>query len=258
MESTVEQKLDALIKLQTIDSELDSLKKIRGALPDEVSDLEDEIAGYQTRVDKYNSELEGLNQEIETKKSGIKESEKLIKKYEAQQMNVRNNREYDAITKEMELQALEIQINEKRIKEAYAKIEAKKEEISSTQNIMDERTKDLESKNNELNTIIGESEDEEGKLLKEREKASKHIEERLLNSYNKIRINARNGLAVVSVKRGACGGCFNIVPPQRQADIKERKKLIVCEHCGRILADVDMSSIVEEKKPRRTTRKKKS
>lgn len=258
MESTVEQKLDALIKLQKIDSELDSLKKIRGALPDEVSDLEDEIAGYETRIEKYNGELDGLNQEIEDKKNGIKESEKLIKKYESQQMNVRNNREYDAITKEMELQTLEIQINEKRIKEAYVKIDSKKEEIESTRSLMEERGKDLESKRNELNVIVSESEDEEAKHLKEREKASKNIEERLLNSYNKIRSNARNGLAVVSVKRGACGGCFNIVPPQRQADIKERKKLIVCEHCGRILADVDMSSIVEEKKPKRTTRKKKA
>ena len=258
MESTVEQKLDALIKLQSIDSELDSLKKVRGALPDEVRDLEDEIAGYETRIEKYNGELAALEQDIEDKKTAIKESEKLIKKYEAQQMNVRNNREYDAITKETELQGLEIQINEKRIKEAYVKIESKKEEINNTKEISDERGKDLESKRKELEQIIGESEDEEGKLMKEREKASKNIEDRLLNSYNKIRENARNGLAVVSVRRGACGGCFNIVPPQRQADIKERKKIIVCEHCGRVLAGVDDVVVEEEKKPRRTTRKKKS
>ncbi len=258
MESTVEQKLDALIKLQSIDSELDSLKKVRGALPDEVRDLEDEIAGYDTRVEKYNDELAALEQNINDKKAAIKESEKLIKKYEAQQMNVRNNREYDAITKETELQGLEIQINEKRIKEAYLKIEDKKKEIEETQEISNERGKDLESKRKELDLIVGESEDEESKLGKEREKASKNIEERLLNSYNKIRNNARNGLAVVSVKRGACGGCFNIVPPQRQADIKDRKKIIVCEHCGRVLAGVDDVIVEEEKKPRRTTRKKKS
>jgi len=255
MENTVAQKLEALLKLQTIDSKLDSLKKVRGALPEEVMDLEDELAGYQTRIDKFNHELDELNQEISNRKEAIKSSESLIRKYEEQQMNVRNNREYDAITKEMELQALEIQISEKKIKEAGARIEAKNQEIEETKSLMDERTKDLEIKKKELEVITSESEDEEQSLLKSREKASKAIEYRLLLGYNKIRNNALNGLAVVIVMRGACGGCFNVVPPQRQVDIKERKKIIVCEHCGRILADVETVE-VDEKGKRKSIRKK--
>jgi len=171
-------------------------------------------------------------------------------------MNVRNNREYDAITKEIELQNLEIQISEKRIKEAYVKIDAKKEDIERTQAEMNERNKDLDTKKNELAVLTKESEEDEDKLLKDREKATKSIEERLLNSYTKLRDNARNGLAVVPVSRGACGGCFNIVPPQRQADIRESKKIIVCEHCGRILAEVtDEIETEEKKKTRRTSRR---
>lgn len=254
MESTVAKKLEALTKLQSIDSQLDELIKVRGALPEEVMDLEDEIAGYETRVNNHNSQIEELELTISNNKTAIKDAEKLIAKYEEQQMNVRNNREYDAITKEVELQQLEIQILEKRIKEAYANIEAKNEEIADTKNALEERTKDLESKKGELDNITTESKEEEDKLLKGREKASKGIEERLLLSYNKIRENVRNGLAVVPVKRDACGGCFNIVPPQKQAEIREKKKLIVCEHCGRVLADVE-EVIVEEKKPTRTRRK---
>ena len=239
MESTVAQKLEALSNLQELDSQLNEIKKIRGALPEEVMDLEDEIAGYETRVQKFNQDLEELEESITNNKTAIKDAEKLIKKYEEQQMNVRNNREYDAITKEVELQQLEIQILEKRIKEAYAKIEAKKEEIQGTKDTLSERTKDLESKKGELNVIVKESEGEEKELMKKREAAAAKIEDRLLKSYDKIRGNAVNGLAVVPVRRGACGGCFNVVPPQRQADIRDQKKLIVCEHCGRILAGVD-------------------
>lgn len=257
MESTVSQKLDALENLQSIDSNLDEITKIRGALPEEVSDLEDEIAGYETRIEKFNQELDSLDQDISDYKNGIKEAEKLIKKYEEQQNNVRNNREYDAIVKEIELQQLEIQILEKRIKEAGVKIDAKKEEIAKTEEIKSERGKDLDLKKKELEGILADTEDEEKKLRADREKASKGIEERLLTSYNKIRENARNGLAVVNVRRAACGGCFNIVPPQRQADIRERKKLIVCEHCGRILAGVD-DEIPEDPatKKKKTTRSK--
>jgi uncharacterized protein len=257
MESTVAQKLDALLKLQSIDSELDSIKKVRGALPEEVLDLEDEIAGYQTRIEKYNQELENLETDIQNNKVAIKDAEKLIKKYEEQQMNVRNNREYDAITKEMELQALEIQISEKRIKEAYAKIDSKKAEIESTSQQAQERKKDLDSKSEELEVITSESEDEEKTLMESREKAAKLIDERLYKSYTKIRNNALNGLAVVPVQRGACGGCFNIVPPQRQADIRERKKVIVCEHCGRIFAGVDDEIIEEDDKKKKKTAKSK-
>jgi len=169
----------------------------------------------------------------------MKDSEKLIKKYEEQQTNVRNNREYDAISKEVELQQLEIQISEKKIKEASAKIEIKKREIKQIEENLSERKKDLKVKKEELETITAESQDEEVKLDVLRKESSAQIEERLLLSYNKLRSNAKNGLAVVIVKRNACGGCFNTVPPQRQADIKDRKKLIVCEHCGRVLAGVE-------------------
>jgi predicted nucleic acid-binding Zn-ribbon protein len=252
MENTVAQKLDSLIKLQDIDSELDELKKLRGALPEEVGDLEDEIIGYQTRIDKYKSDIEDQEIEISNNKTSIVDAQKLIKKYEEQQMNVRNNREYDAISKEVELQTLEIQICEKRINEARARIEAKQAEIDQTQLLLDERNKDLESKKKELDVIIKESEGEEKKLMEGRDKATKKIEDRLLKSYNKIRDNANNGLAVVSVMRNACGGCFNIVPPQRQAEIRERKKIIVCEHCGRIFADVEDVVQEEEKKVKRS------
>ncbi|MFT6854971.1 MAG: putative nucleic acid-binding Zn-ribbon protein [Cyclobacteriaceae bacterium] len=255
MENNIAKKLDNLVKLQTIDSKRDELIKVRGALPEEVVDLEDEIAGYQTRVDKQNQDLAGLEGNIESNRTAIKDAERLIKKYEEQQMNVRNNREYDAITKEIELQQLEIQILEKRIKESFVKIDSKKEEIAVTQETLSERTKDLGSKKSELEVITQESEEDEKKLLKDREKACKNIEERVLNSYNKVRNNMRNGLAVVPVKRGACGGCFNVVPPQKQAEIRDKKKIIVCEHCGRILADVEDEIVVEEVKPKRRTKR---
>jgi hypothetical protein len=252
----IAEKLEALTKLQKIDSKIDSIKKVRGALPDEVRDLEDEIAGYETRLNKFQEENAAFEQEIEDKKAAIKTSEALIKKYEEQQMNVRNNREYDAITKEMELQSLEIQVAEKRIKEAYFRIDEKKEEVDTTKAKAKERGGDLKAKKDELNSLLTESEADEAKLDKERKRASKSIEERLLLAYNKLRTNARNGLAVVNVKRGACGGCFNVVPPQRQADIKEKKKIIVCEHCGRVLAGVEIEPIVEKPKAKRTPRKK--
>lgn len=254
MENTVAQKLDALQKLQSIDSQIDELRKVRGALPEEVMDLEDELAGYDTRIEKQKADLVEVEEAINANKAAIKDAEKLIKKYEEQQMNVRNNREYDAITKEVELQQLEIQILEKRIKEAYEKIEAKKAEIGETEEKRGERQKDLEGKKNELENITKESEADEEKLDKGRAKAAKQIEERLLKSYDKVRANMRNGLAVVPVKRGACGGCFNIVPPQMQAEIREQKKIIVCEHCGRILAGVE-DEIMEEEKPKRRTKR---
>ena len=252
MEQTVAQKLDSLVKLQTIDSKLDELSKVRGALPEEVRDLEDEIIGYETRVGNIQNDIEEIEEAIKHNKSSIKESEALTTKYNDQQMNVRNNREYDAITKEIELQQLEIQISEKRIKEGYVQLEERKESIDAAKGLMDERNKDLESKKSELHVITSESEEEEAKIMKSRDKAGKNIEERLLKSYTKIRNNAKNGLAVVSVKRGACGGCFNMVPPQRQAEVREKKKLIVCEHCGRIFADVEDVVVEPEKKKRRT------
>jgi predicted nucleic acid-binding Zn-ribbon protein len=252
MESTVAQKLEALLNLQKIDSRLDSIFKVRGALPEEVQDLEDEIIGYETRLEKFNFDLVALEDDIKRFKENIKESEKLIKKYQEQQMNVRNNREYDAITKELELQDLEIQVSKKKITESQVKIESKNIEVGELKNILSERKKDLENKKSELDTIIAESENDENKLKADRDKALKKLEDRLAKSYSKIRTNAKNGLAVVMVKRGACGGCFNIVPPQRQADIREKKKIIVCEHCGRIFAGVE-DEIEEE-----VTKKKRS
>ena len=244
MESTVASKLEALMKLQQIDSQLDEIRRVRGDLPEEVRDLEDEIAGYQVRVSKFDEEIERLNHTIAARKQAIKDSEGLIRKYEEQQSNVRNNREYDAITKEIELQRLEIQISEKKIKEAHYQIDQKHHEIAGTKQKLEERQKDLDSKTGELNVIVSESEEEERKLVQDREEALKHIEDRLLNAYSRIRQNVRNGLAVVTVKRDACGGCFNTVPPQRQSDIASHKKIIVCEHCGRIFADVEHKAVV--------------
>jgi predicted nucleic acid-binding Zn-ribbon protein len=252
MESTVSQKLDSLLRLQEIDSQLDELAKIRGSLPEEVSDLEDEIAGLETRLEKFKGEIQELNSEISEFKLGIKESEKKIKRYEEQQMSVRNNREYDSITKEIEFENLQIESFKKKIKEHGAKITSKEEEIAKTDERKGERITDLDIKRKELEAILSESEDEERKLMADREKAEKLIEERLRVSYNKIRQNANNGLAVVTVKRNACGGCFNVVPPQKQSEIRERKKIIVCEHCGRVLADVE--DIVDEEPKKKVRR----
>ena len=255
MESTVAQKLDAIYTLQLIDSRLDAIVKVRGALPEEVQDLEDEIAGYETRLDKFTREIQGFEEEIKRQKDNIKEAEKLIKKYQEQQMNVRNNREYDAITKELELQDLDIQVSKKKISEAGVKIDHLKAEFEKTSATKIDRQKDLDLKKEELSTIVSESESEESKLQSDRDKAAKKVDERLIKSFTKIRANAKNGLAVVMVIRGACGGCFNTVPPQRQADIREKKKLIVCEHCGRILAGVEDENEEEATKAKRRTAK---
>ncbi|MCA6073298.1 zinc ribbon domain-containing protein [Fulvivirga sedimenti] len=255
--NTVAQKLEALVKLQAIDSELDSIKKLRGDLPDEVQDLEDEVEGYKTRLARFINDLEELDQKIKDHKTSIKESEKLIQKYEAQQMNVRNNREYDAISKEVELQQLEIQIMEKKIREAHEAIDRKKEEIEATEQLVSERSADLDSKKKELDEILNESKEEEEKLMNERAKACKKIEDKLLKYYEKLRKNLSNGLAVVSVKRGAAEGCNIVIPPQKIAEIREKKKIVIDEHSGRILADVDMESLEDETKKRTTRRKKK-
>jgi len=232
-------KLEALLTLQSLDSQLDEIRRVRGDLPEEVRDLEDEIAGYEVRVKKFDEEIQGLNDFIKSRKQASKDAENLIKKYDEQQQNVRNNREYEAIAKEIELQRLEIQIADKKIKEAQYQIDVKNVEISGTKQKLDERRKDLDNKKGELETIVAENEEEERTILAKREEATKPVEDRLLTAYTRIRGNVRNGLAVVLVRRDACGGCFNTVPPQRQADIISHKKIIVCEHCGRILADVE-------------------
>lgn len=237
IDASVEGKLKSLYSLQLIDSKIDRLRTIRGELPLEVSDLEDTVAGLQTRVENLQDELNELENQLNEKKQSIKDFQSNIKKYEAQQNKVRNNREYDAITKEIEFQNLEIQLAEKRIKEAKAGIAIKTELLEKSKIEFEERQKDLKVKKSELDEIIAETEKEEQQLLKESESASAAIEDRLLNAYKRIRSNTRNGLAVVAVERDACGGCFNKIPPQRQLDIRTNKKIIVCEHCGRVLVD---------------------
>jgi hypothetical protein len=248
---TVAQKLEALVKLQSIDSKIDELKKLRGDLPDEVQDLEDEMEGYRVRLGRFEAEMKDFEEVIKKNKEGIKEAEKLVKKYNDQQKNVKNNREFDAITKEVELQELEVQICEKRIKEAKDKIEAKKIEIGQIEALIKDKTEDLDTKKNELKGILGESEEEEAKLLAEREKATKKIEDKLLKHYERLRKSLTNGLAVVRVVRGAAEGCNIIIPPQKIAEIREKKKIVIDEHSGRILADVDLGSMEEEPKAKK-------
>ena len=236
-QATVEEKLIALYKLQSIDTQIDKIKILRGELPLEVQDLEDEIAGLQTRISNINDEITNFDNSIKDKEAMIIDSKALIKKYEEQLKNIRNNREFDSLNKEIEFQNLEIQLAEKRIKEAKASIVAKMDVISSAKTRLEDRTNDLNTKNSELESIIAETQKDEEKLGKESARAEKVIDERLLNAYKRLRGNVRNGLAVVPVLRDACGGCFNSVPPQRQMDIAARKKVIVCEHCGRVLVD---------------------
>lgn len=236
-EKSVEDKLKNLYELQTIDSAIDKIKILRGELPLEVQDLEDELAGLETRSSKLGEEKKELEKMISKKKNEIVDAQTLIKKYEEQQKNVRNNREYDSLSKEIEFQTLEIELCEKRIKEFTAELKEKEEAEKKSRELLDERLKDLEDKKEELNSIVSETRKEEEDLLKRSEKFQKLIEPRLVTAYKRIRKNARNGLAVVTVERDACGGCFNKIPPQRQLDIRSRKKIIVCEYCGRILVD---------------------
>ena len=242
-ERSTEEKLRFLYELQTVDSEIDKIKILRGELPLEVQDLEDEIAGLQTRLSNIQEEMKDLEGSIQKKKNEIVDSQALIKKYQEQQMNVRNNREYDSLSKEIEFQTLEIELSEKRIREFSGQLEEKKQLESESQSLLDERTGDLDEKKNELNSIINETQKEEEELRKRSDNFEDLIEPRLLTAYKRIRKNARNGLAVVPVERDACGGCFNKIPPQRQLDIRSRKKIIVCEYCGRILVDSEIMTL---------------
>jgi predicted nucleic acid-binding Zn-ribbon protein len=231
----VAEKLDALFELQKIDSDIDKIRTIRGELPLEVQDLEDEVAGLQTRISNFESELKALETEISDRKNASKESESAISKYKEQQNNVRNNREYDSLSKEIEFQELEIKLHEKKSKEAKFKVDSKQEVFENAKIQLEFRTNDLATKKAELDAIIAETQVDEDRLLKSSENAKKNIEERLLFAYDRLRTNAKNGLAVVPVDRDSCGGCFNKIPAQRQLDIEMKKKIIVCEHCGRIL-----------------------
>jgi len=237
MEQTVEQKLQALYDLQTIHTKIDRIRQVRGELPMEVSDLEDEVAGLETRIQKIKGELDDLEDAIVTRKNMIKEAQAAIKKYEGQLKDVKNNREYDAISKEIEIQGLEIQVCEKKIKEHGFEINSKTEVYEKALADLEERKKDLQAKKDELANITAETQKEEDELFSKAHEAEAHIEERLLIAYNRLRKNSKNGLAVVTIQRDSCSGCFNQIPPQRQLDIRQRKKIIVCEHCGRILVD---------------------
>lgn len=237
MEQSVEQKLKALWTLQSIHTKVDKIRQVRGELPIEVADLEDEIAGLDTRIEKIRTDLDDLEDSIVNRRNMIKDAQAAIKKYEGQLNEVKNNREYDAISKEIEIQGLEIQVCEKRIREAEFDIKNKTELYDSTQQSLGYSKDELELKKQELETITGETQKEEDALLEKAEKAEKNIEDRLLKVYNKLRGTFRNGLSVVSIERDSCSGCYNKIPPQLQSEIRQRKKIIICEHCGRIIVD---------------------
>lgn len=245
-EMSVEEKLRALYQLQTMLSEIDKIKTLRGELPLEVQDLEDEVAGLTTRIEKINREIEDLKGEVTKKKNEIAENQASVNKYKEQLDNVRNNREYDVLSKEIEFQTLEIELCEKRIKEYNAAAASKAEEIKKSETMLEERKKDLEVKKSELDEIVTETKQEEEKLREKAKGVEATIEPRLLQAFKRIRKNSRNGLGIVTVERDACGGCFNKIPPQRQLDIRMRKKIIVCEYCGRIMIDPELAGVEKE------------
>jgi predicted nucleic acid-binding Zn-ribbon protein len=239
-ETTVAEKLDALYALQKIDSQIDRIRTVRGELPLEVQDLEDEIEGLETRIKNLQDEAKELETEVADRKIAMKDAEAAIVKFKDQQNNVRNNREFESLAKEIEYQELEIKLHDKRMKEAKIKITAKKEVLDEAKERLELRKGDLKVKQDELNEIVGETQKEEEALIAQSEKAKSLIDSRLIAAYDRLRSNAKNGLAVVGVDRDSCGGCFNKIPPQRQLDIDTRRKVIVCEHCGRILVPAEV------------------
>jgi len=245
MEQTVEQKLKALYDLQTIHTKIDKIRQVRGELPMEVADLEDDVAGLETRIQKIKAELDDLEDDIVIRKNLIKDAQANTKKYETQLNEVKNNREYDAISKEIEIQGLDIQVSEKKIREFGFEITSKTAIYEKALGDLEARKSDLDAKKAELGTITAETQKEENELTALADKATPNIEERLLVAYNRLRQNAKNGLAVVTIRRDSCSGCFNQIPPQRQSDIRQRKKIIVCEHCGRILVDEQIAMEAE-------------
>jgi len=247
-EYSVEEKLLSLLNLQKIESKLDEVQILKGELPMEVSDLEDEIQGLHARETRIEEEVNGINEFIEQKKEAIKEAQNLIKKYEKQSENVKNNREFEAINKEIELQTLEIKRNEKHIKDANEEIADKARVLDTAKKNIAAKEGNLKHKKGELEKIIGETEKEEQEFRDQATAAKEKVDPRLLASYERIRKNYRNGLAVVPILRDACGGCFNAIPPQRQSEIRQRKKIIVCENCGRILVDEELHENAAEKK----------
>lgn len=263
-EYTVEEKLKSLYQLQVIFSEIDRIKTLRGELPLEVQDLEDEVAGLRTRIGNILGSVEEIKNEEAKRRNKIEEAKAMIEKYTEDQNNVRNNREYDLLAKEIEFQTLEVEFCEKKLRQYAGDLKAKNEEIERTNVLLEERLAALEDKRNELEEIISETKDEEEKLRDRAKVLEATIEPRLLQSFKRIRKNTRNGLGVVYVQRDACGGCFNKIPPQRQLDIKMRKKIIVCEYCGRIMIDPELAGVKEttiqapEKKTRKRAIRKKS
>ena len=238
-EATIEERLKALYDLQVIDSTIDKIRTVRGELPLEVQDLEDELAGLDTRVVKMQEEIKTLETEVSDRKNANKDSDTAIAKYKEQQNNVRNNREFESLDKEIEFQELEIKLNEKRTKESKFRISSKKEILDTAKERCDFRSVDLKTKTAELDEIIAETQIQEQKLTKKSVSALKKLDSRLGGAYTRLRESAKNGLAVVKVDRDSCGGCFNKIPPQRQLDIQAKKKVIVCEHCGRVLVPSD-------------------
>jgi predicted nucleic acid-binding Zn-ribbon protein len=242
-DASMELKLRLLYKMQQTDSKIDAIKLLRGELPLEVQDLEDHLQGLKTRAANIHAEIKDIEGFISNKKIEMEASHALIKKYEAQQNNVKNNREYDSITKEIEFQNLEVELAEKRVREFTVQMKERKQQLDEAKELMIERNQDLANKKKELEEIVSETSKEEKDLNKASEAIQAQIDERMVKAYQRVRANARNGLAVVTVRRDACGGCFNKIPPQRQLDIALSKKIIVCEYCGRILVD---SSFAEE------------
>jgi hypothetical protein len=238
----IEKRLVALYTLQSVDSEIDKIQTVRGELPQAVQDLEDEIAGLNTRIENFNTDIKETDAANKTRNTEIADHEEMIKKYQKQQDNVRNNREYESLAKEIEFQNLEIQLCERKNKEGAAKIKELKEHIATAKKLLEGRNADLESKREELTSIIAETEKDEKRLLEKSKEQEQYIDERYLTAYKRIRSAARNGLAVVQIDRDACGGCFSNIPPQRQMEIKMHKKVIVCENCGRILVDDDIAA----------------
>lgn len=241
----VEDKLRDIFELQQVESEIDKIQTLRGELPLEVQDLEDELVGLDTRIKNFEDEIKELENAISKKKVEISDAQSLIKKYETQQNNVRNNREFDSLSKEVEFQSLEIQLCEKRIKEFAIRLQEKMTVTADSRIIFEERKRDLEAKKKELDEIISETRIDEENLNVRSQVIAGRIDERLVSAYRRIRKNARNGLGVVTVQRDACGGCFNRIPPQRQLDIRSRRKIIVCEYCGRILVDDEIAGIAQ-------------
>ena len=237
----IERRLEALYTLQLVDSEIDKIQIIRGELPQAIQDLEDEIAGLRTRIENFKGSIAEQNANISKRKEEVLNHQAMIKKYEKQQDNVRNNREFEAINKEIEFQNLEIELCERRNNDANKKINELKEHIEAAELLIKNRQQELDSKKAELDGIIEDTKKDEVRLLEKSKEMEQFIDERYLTAYKRTRQQARNGLAVVTIDRDACGGCFSKIPPQRQSEIKMHKKVIVCEHCGRILVDDEIA-----------------